>query len=139
MLKGIIQTLFLAAAVFSFTMIVYIAVAPKEGGGFTEFYLLGPDGSAYYPTNLSAGQNMTLGIGIVNRENIPMSYLLLAQTDNKTILEKRITLSSEEKTETLLTFAPQAGRRRTDFLLYRPGEEAAYRSLRTWTEVEPDG
>ena len=48
---------------------VYITLNPEPSERFTEFYILGPGGKAYgYPENVTAGENVELIVGVVNRE-----------------------------------------------------------------------
>jgi len=65
---------------------VYIAVYPKIGERFTEFYILGPSGKAYgYATNLTLGESGTVIIGVVNHEYERISYKIVVTLDNETI------------------------------------------------------
>jgi len=62
---------------------VYLAVSPKVGERFTEFYILGPSGKAEgYPTNLMLGECGTVIIGVVNHEYEKVKYRIVVKLDN---------------------------------------------------------
>ena len=68
----LILVISILASIFA---LVYVIVTPKHGEKFTEFYILGPGGKAAdYPTNLRAGQNATIILGIANHEYREVDY-----------------------------------------------------------------
>ena len=70
----------------SIAALVYVVVTPKEGEKFTEFYILGPGGKAYdYPTEVRAGNNSTVIVGVVNHEYRLTNYTLQIQLNNTPI------------------------------------------------------
>ena len=65
----------IAAIIASVATLGYVVTHPKQGERFTEFYILGPSGKAAdYPTELFAGENGTVIIGIVNHEGRNVTY-----------------------------------------------------------------
>ena len=120
---------------------VYLAVSPKGGERFTEFYILGPSGKAEgYPTNLMLGECGTVIIGVVNHEYEKVKYRIVVKLDNETIATmENITLDHEEKLELNYTFTPQriGERMKLEFLLYREDVEEPYRTLHLWVSVRP--
>ena len=120
---------------------VYLAVSPKVGERFTEFYILGPSGKAEgYPTNLMLGEGGTVIIGVVNHEYERVKYRIVVKLDNETIATMgNITLDHEGKLELNYTFTPQriGERMKLEFLLYREGVEGPYRTLHLWVSVRP--
>ena len=65
----ILTIILIISIVLAISMVVYVIVTPKEGEKFTEFYVLGPNGTASdYPTNLKVGEEGEVIIGIVNHE-----------------------------------------------------------------------
>lgn len=67
----------------SIAALVYVVVTPKEGEKFTEFYILGPGGKAYaYPTEVRAGDNSSLIVGVVNHEYRLTNYTMEIQLNN---------------------------------------------------------
>jgi len=60
----------------------YVLAAPRIEEGFTEFYILGPEGKAEgYPEELVAGEETKVIVGIINREHETMSYRLEIRID----------------------------------------------------------
>ena len=118
---------------------VYLAVSPKVGERFTEFYILGPSGKAEgYPTNLTLGESGTVIIGVVNHEYENVTYRIVVTLDNETISTiENVTLRHDEKWEQNYTFTPQSSgdRMKLEFLLYRGDVEEPYRTLHLWLTV----
>jgi uncharacterized membrane protein len=80
------------------TLVIYIIVTPKTGEPFTEFYILGPTGNtADYPRYLSAEENTSIIIGLVNYEYKTMNYSIEVWLINQTIHFNE----STQKNETL--------------------------------------
>jgi len=71
-------TVILIFAIISSILILgYIITAPKQGERFTEFYILGERGRASdYPTELFAGEEGRVIIGIVNHEYRNVTYFI---------------------------------------------------------------
>lgn len=69
-------TIILIIAIFSSIVTLgYVITHPKPGEAFTEFYILGPGGKAAdYPTELFAGENATVILGIANHEHRNVTY-----------------------------------------------------------------
>ncbi|MDK2795568.1 MAG: hypothetical protein PWQ58_767 [Archaeoglobaceae archaeon] len=78
MKKDRILSAFLLSAILASTaLLVYIIITPKQGERFTEFYILGEKGKAAdYPTNLLAGEEARVIIGIVNHEYRTVDYMV---------------------------------------------------------------
>ena len=56
-------------------MLAYIVMAPRPGERFTEFYILGPGGSASgYPAALNVSQLGTVIVGVANHEAASVNY-----------------------------------------------------------------
>jgi uncharacterized membrane protein len=78
--------------------VIYVIVTPKIGEPFTEFYILGPTGNtADYPRYLSAAENTSIILGIVNHEYKTLNYSIEVWLINQTILFNK----STQKNETL--------------------------------------
>ena len=57
-----------------------------ETAQYTELYVLGPNGQAgHYPTNLSAGEEGTIIVGVENHEKSQQAYTLIIRFDDKII------------------------------------------------------
>ncbi len=111
----------------------------RIGEAFTEFYILGPGGKAEgYPRRLIAGQPGEVILGIINHEGRAANYLI--QVKERSELLKAfgpIALEDAQKWESKAAFAPRhPGQRvKVEFLLFRDGSPAPYRSLHLWLEV----
>ncbi|NJE11135.1 DUF1616 domain-containing protein [Thermococcus sp. MAR1] len=70
-----LTVILIIAIITSIGTLAYVITHPKPGEAFTEFYILGPGGKAAdYPTDLFAGENGTVIIGIVNHEHRNVTY-----------------------------------------------------------------
>jgi len=71
-----ILTIALAASiVVTSGTLTYFVLAPRAGGTFTEFYILGPGGEASgYPTTLNTSEAGTVIVGIANHESMEVNY-----------------------------------------------------------------
>ena len=79
-------------AVTALILFAFIVSTPRTKEKFTDFYILGSDGSIIsYPTNLSLGENSTVSIGIVNNEHEKVRYTVEIWLINQTILENSST------------------------------------------------
>ncbi len=116
----------------------YVIANPQEEK-FTEFYMLGLEGRAEkYPENLKAGEEGSVTIGIVNREQRPMSYRLEAVIDSAVINKvDDIRLADGEKREQAVSFSfPGPGsQQKVEFLLYQPGWSEPYLELHLFVDV----
>ncbi len=117
---------------------------------FTEFYILGPDGTAEnYPTDYVLGENGTVIIGIINHEQKPVNYTMKVRLENTSLPLpadwKDICIKNNETLEKAVTITPPfAGTNMSlQFLLYNNDKKNAfegdadvpYRSLHLWTNV----
>lgn len=149
----------------SIVALVYVVVTPKEGEKFTEFYILGPGGKAYdYPTEVRAGNNSTVIVGVVNHEyrltnytmeillnNTPAVDILMNNTaialstfehDRSApiipIMSMNLSLQHNDTWEQPLTYVldETGDRQKLQFLLYKEGNfTAPYRDLHLWVNV----
>mgnify|MGYP000072886533 CR=1 FL=1 len=122
--------------------VVYTAlIAETPEKSFTEFYLLGPNGSASdYPTNLTTGDSGEVTVGVVNNEHQSMTYRIVIELDNRTTTERTIELSQGQRWEDELSFTvTDPGESRAEILLYRgtasTDSRSPYRTLRLPVEV----
>jgi uncharacterized membrane protein len=94
-----VVTLVLAVLIItSIVLLVYMIVIPRVGEKFTEFYILGVNGTTdRYPQNLSIGENSII-IGITNHEYRDITYTVEVWLVNQTISYN----TSEMKNETVV-------------------------------------
>jgi uncharacterized membrane protein len=65
------------AILSSVVSLAYISAVPREGERFSEFYVLGPNGTAMatdYPHNLTVGQGAEVVLGISNHEHHTVNH-----------------------------------------------------------------
>jgi uncharacterized membrane protein len=109
-LDKILTVILIIAIITAAALTIYVIITPKKGEEFTEFYILGEGGNASnYPSSLSAGEEGTVIVGVVNHEYEPISYLFRAEIENKTFGEKEIQLAHNETVEFPFTFTARKG------------------------------
>lgn len=134
----ILSVILIISILFAVATTVYIIVMPKEGESFTEFYILGPNGTASnYPTNLTSNQVGNVIIGVVNHENKNTSYKVLVTSNNTVLMDKTVNLQDGQKIEIPFNFTSgDPGERKIEFLLYKlPDTNNIYRSLHLWVNI----
>jgi len=118
-----------------------IAILPRPGERFIEFYMLGSEGLAEsFPRQKAAGQPLAVTIGLHNQEGVAGSYRAEARDDEGVIGGAGpFFLKAGEQIEAPLTFTPQ--QTGDDVLvtisLYRDDQPGAYRTLKLWLKVTP--
>jgi uncharacterized membrane protein len=114
-------------------LLAYIIVTPKVSERFTEFYILGPEGTATdYPLELASGEQGKVILGIINREEQKMTYFVEVRIEGDKVQEVGpIGLAPEEKWEQEVTFTPlKVGEdQRIDFLLFKDEDSQPYHQL----------
>ena len=126
--------------VLGLIFLLTVAQLARWGEPVTEFYLLGPEGQAGgYPHRSVVGEPVTVTVGIVNRERVPVEYRLEV-ADGERLLGQAgpVRLSPGAAYEGPVSFIPArpGDRVRVTFLLYRNGLPVPYRTLWLWLEVE---
>jgi len=114
-------------------MLGYVIANPGSTEKFTEFYILGPG-----PKQLVAGQEYSVAVGIVNREQETVSYVVEVTIDGvKNNEVGPITLEYGEKWERIVNFTPNrvGNNQKVEFLLYRQGQNEVYQTLHLWVDV----
>jgi len=135
--KGLSLVL-IASIIGSSATLVYVVVMPKTGERFTEFYILGTNGTASdYPTDLKVGEDGKVIIVIVNQEHEKVTYHLEVNFNGSLIHEENVFLIENEKWENIFTFkATNKGEnQKLEFLLYKDQQIKAYRILHIWINV----
>jgi len=123
--------------------LIYVVTVPKGVDTYTEFYILGLEGKADdYPKELASGEEVTVIVGIVNHEYRTLNYRLEVSIDGTKCREaETIALKNRESWQREVSFAPtrSGDRQKVEFLLYKEGENEAYRSLYLWIDVKDKG
>jgi uncharacterized membrane protein len=139
-----VLTVFMVLSILlSVATLVYVVVTPKEGEHFTEFYLLGPQGTAdNYITNYTLGQSETVIVGVVNHEYRPVNYTMEVKLENQSLPLpenlQQITLAHNETWEEPVTLTPtlEGQDMKLEFLLFNETDKTTpYRDLHLWIDV----
>ncbi len=113
----------------------------RVGEAFTEFYVLGPGGKAEgYPKRLLPGQPAKVILGIINHEEQATQYSIQIGAGTEQLQTRGpITIGNGETWEGQVSFVPpRPGKRvKVEFVLFKNGNAAPYRSLHLWLEVLP--
>ena len=133
-----LYALLAAAVLLVMGALAYVVAVPKIGETFTEFYVLGANGTAEnYPDELSPGEITWVVVGIVNYEQEQVTYRLdLNVGENKLSEIAGIVLEYKEKWEQEIPFAlnNSAGeRQKLELVLYKDNEP--YRQLHLLIDV----
>jgi uncharacterized membrane protein len=131
-LNRLLLAVLVLAVLGTVAALIYAVTAPPPEK-FTEFYILGAEGGAKnYPKQLKVGEEASLTLGIINREQTPFSYRVEISIDGVIQGEVGpISLAANEKREQAITFTPdKAGdNQKAEFLLYKQGLNEAVESL----------
>ncbi len=116
----------------------YVAALPKGGEGFTQFYILGPEGKAEnYPEELVVGTGAEVIVGIVNQEHETTTYHLELRINGVADRETEpLVLEHSQKWEEAVSFTMDSpgDNQRVEFVLYRDGEPYL-EPLHLWIDV----
>ncbi len=123
--------------------LAYVIGVPKEREHFTEFYILGANGTAgNYPTEFVKGENGTVIVGIVNHEYGPVDYTMEIKLENKSLPlsknQRPISLEHNMSWENPVTFTPpfEGNNMKLEFLIFNETEKTVpYRDLHLWINV----
>lgn len=140
--KELVTKALAVAIVIALLIIVVSAIAPVgTGEAYTEFYVLGPNGTASeYPDNVSVDEPATVRVGVRNFERRAQTYTLVVRTNESTLSTREISLDREEEWEEPVEVRfDSSGSKRLQLELYRgeTTEGEPYRSLRLFVEVLP--
>jgi len=108
------------ALVVSLLVVVGLSIAPNGSGSTTEFYVLGPDGTASgYPENVTTGETATLQVGIGNFESGPRTYTVVVRTAETEFVTETVTVNAEKRWEEPVSVSFETtGRKRLVLELY---------------------
>lgn len=127
--------------VLSLLLVVAFTLVPTGGQNTTEFYVLGPDGTASeYPENVTVGETTTLQVGIVNNENAHQTYTLVTQANGTALVSRTVEVNRGERWEDSVSFAfESSGRKQLQLQLYtgESTEGKPYRTLQLFVTVRP--
>lgn len=141
LLTGILAVVLVVAALG----VVALSLSPPDlSEPYTEFYILGPNGTAdEYPTNLTVNETGDLIVGISNHEKSDVDYTLVLELNDTRTTERSVTVENQETWEGSVSFTPsKPGTLKLSILLYKGDSTAsteAYQSLRLWIHVSKFG
>ena len=126
----------------SLGVITYFVVNPKVTETFTEFYILGLNGTTdQYPQDAHVGDKVPVTLGIINQEKVVSSYrieIIIDGVENTAVTP--VTLNPGEKWEQPVTFTPTkiGSHQSVEFYIYRDQSTEPYlKPLRLWLNVNP--
>jgi uncharacterized membrane protein len=139
----IIAFILVLSILASIGSLAYIIGNPKEGEHFTEFYILGSNGTAGdYPTEFVQGEKGTVTVGVINHEYRPVNYTMEVKLENRSLSlpesQKQISLGHNMSWEKPITFTPplEGKNMKLEFLLFNETEKTVpYRDLHLWINV----
>jgi len=127
----------------SLVAVSYAVLVPKPGEHFTEFYLLGANGTlGNYTTNYTVGVLSPVTVGIINHEARDVTYELVVSANNSTqrstVYSEQVTLSDGRQWEKQIDLVVnQPGDNvKLNFALYTdPPTADPYRDTHIWVNV----
>ena len=131
------------AIVASVAVASYAIIIPKQGEHFTEFYLLGANGTlGNYTTQYRVGVPSPVTVGIVNNEARNVTYTLVVSANNSTqqhvIYSEQMTVANGQQWEKEidLVLNQPGDNAKLDFSLYADHTTAdPYRDAHLWVNV----
>lgn len=131
------------AIIASVAVASYALIIQTHSDHFTEFYLLGANGTlGNYTTNFTAGVLSPVTVGIINHEARDVTYTLVVSANNSTqrstVHSEQVTLSSGKQWEKQVDLViNQLGENvKLDFALYTdPSTVDPYRDTHIWVNV----
>jgi uncharacterized membrane protein len=130
----LLSVIFVLSIVALVSTLGYTLVFPNPGEPFTEFYILGTNGTiGSYPTQYHLGQQQPVTVGIVNHEQQDTSYQLVVRlndTNSSTVLySENLSLANNQTWQQAVNLKPdRTGSNMTmEFLLYRDNQAGPYR------------
>jgi uncharacterized membrane protein len=138
-LEKVLSIVLVVAILGSLGTVGYAIARPKTAQQFTEFYILGPDGSAEnYPSQVTLGDTPSVTAGIVNYHDESVSYEILVSVNGTEVSRVGpIPLDSGEKWEGEVSFVPQmaGANQKVEFTLREDPQVDVPQSLRLWIDV----
>lgn len=142
-LSKVISILLAVGILGSLTFLSLAASSPRGGERFTEFYVLGQDGmAANYPLDVAPGEQLTVKVGIVNREGDPVQYRVEVVTGEATLAKTDTeVLQPGRKWEQAMSFAMTGigESQKVEFRLYKGNEPGVYLTVHLWLNVRAAG
>lgn len=139
MFNKIFSVLLIVIILATAGIIIWFAILPNDVDNFTEFYMLGTDGKAQdYPQVMTMGENISVILGIVNKENRDVNYRIhIKQGDVYADDIKPGLLANGQKWEQQINLVMAAyGEEKVEFWLYKDesSEPKLSLNLKVWVK-----
>lgn len=137
-IEKVISIILFFSIIISSVTLIYVLVTSPPSESFTEFYLLGSNGTASnYPTELKLGDYGELIIGIINHESENTTYRIAVNFNDHQIYDYHVFLVDTEVWDSPFTFqATEKGEnQKLEFLLYKDNQNEVYRNLHLWVSI----
>lgn len=120
--------------------LIYVVSSPEAEESFTDFFILGPEGTVQdYPRELDLGKQTEVRLGVVNHEQQYADYSIEIRIDGEKMQEiGPISLGHGEDWQGEVNLVPRkAGEsQKVEFLLYKGEESEPYLTLFLWLDVK---
>ena len=120
----------MALAVICLGLIICFATLPEPGGKYSEFYLLNSSGQPYdYPSQATAGQPVSVIVGVVNREDAPTAYtvrIMSGKSEIKSLESGPVNRGQKWETRADITLSKAEQGTKVEFYLHITGQERPY-------------
>jgi uncharacterized membrane protein/LysM repeat protein len=118
----------------------YFVIGARGGAeSFTEFYVLGPDGTAQsYPSAVRVGESAALTLGVVNHEGKHTRYRIEARVGGEQMSDTYgLLLADGQRWENTISLVPTrvGDSQKVEFFLYKDGGGQPYRAVHFWLDV----
>lgn len=136
-LERILAVVVVVASLGLLGTIVYKIAEPTLGTPYTEFYMLGLDGTPdNYPTDLVVGDTGQVTLVVVNHEHRTMTYDILVYVDGQEIDSlSGIVLQNEETRDYVIPFTPLAVNSKTKVQFQLVSGSTMDQQLDLWVNV----
>jgi uncharacterized membrane protein len=126
----ILSVLLVVALLAAVGSVGYVLAVPKQDQQFTEFYILAINGRAEdYPSQVVAGETLEIAVGIVNHEDMTISYrvdVLINGIEDSRINTAQLTNDAEWEAIVSLVLDSPGEDQKIEFWLYEAGESEPY-------------
>ncbi len=103
MLDRVLSVVLVVAILVAIGTAVYVLSVPREGERFTEFFILGSNGTAFdYPDRIAPGQNYSVFVGVGNHEYRNTRYtietwMIQTEFDNVTNTSRIVSMNPQDR------------------------------------------
>lgn len=111
-------------------LVVFVVAPIPATTAHTEFYVLGPNGTAGNYSTATVDEPKEYIVGIGNREHERVTYELVVEHEGTVLEERSPTVEAGDTWEESISVTfESSGQKRVDLLLYTAGSNEPYREL----------